>query len=179
MPGAVEAIQLHQEWLPGVEATEEGSRVRALAVALRSALSELTVIAAIDAANQPRRKSEEVEKAVAPVLTGLGFSLKPRGLFSEHDLAVVPDAYRPLGDSGVLLEVERGMTVTNSRDVYDLWKCHICLRAHYLFLLVPSGLNESSQPHVRKTFTRVVQRLRPFFRAGTETRVRGLCVFGY
>jgi hypothetical protein len=71
------------------------------------------------------------------------------------------------------------MTVTNCRDVYDFWKCHVCSRADYLFLLVPIGPKGTAQQHVRNTFARVERRLRPFFLPSGLTKVRGLCLFGY
>ena len=35
------------------------------------------------------------------------------------------------------MEVERGKTVLNNMDLLDVWKCHICESANYLFLIVP------------------------------------------
>lgn len=42
--------------------------------------------------------------------------------------------------SGIILEVERGKTLMNNMDLLDMWKCHICEHARYLFSIVPKAL---------------------------------------
>ena len=49
----------------------------------------------------------------------------------------------PIGESGIILEVERGKTTINNMDLLDFWKCHICSYAHGLYLLVPTELRQN------------------------------------
>ncbi len=90
-----------------------------------------------------------------------------------------PDYYRPLGDTGIILEVERGKTTTNNMDLLDFWKCHLCGRAHYLFLLVPQELRHNPGMNPKREFQSVARRLSRFFEPGFHTNVRGLFLFGY
>jgi hypothetical protein len=62
-------------------------------------------------------------------------------------------------------------------DLYDLWKCHICRHAEYLFLVVPKNL-----PHTPKAFERVHTRLSYFFDPGRPknyVNVGAVFLFGY
>jgi hypothetical protein len=93
--------------------------------------------------------------------------------------ALRPDYFLPIGDSGVILEVERGKTTTNNMDLLDFWKCHICRVASYLFLLVPQSLQHNERMTPKKEFRTVQRRLSQFFEPGHYTNVRALCLFGY
>jgi hypothetical protein len=84
-----------------------------------------------------------------------------------------------VGDSGIILEVERGKTTINNMDFLDFWKCHLCKSANYLFLLVPKTLVQNSQMKPRNEFATVVNHLSPFFEPDNYTNVRGLSIFGY
>ena len=90
-----------------------------------------------------------------------------------------PDYYLKVENSGILLEVERGKTIMNNMDLLDLWKCHICKEADYLFLLVPSKLSHNSESNTYNTFKKVVDRVSPFFQENNYTNVKALFVFGY
>ena len=90
-----------------------------------------------------------------------------------------PDYFLPLGETGIILEVERGKTTTNNMDQVDFWKCHICVVASYLFLLVPQGLQHNPEVTPEKAFITVRRRLAQFFDPGNYTNVRALCLFGY
>jgi len=110
----------------------------------------------------------------------LGFVNESRGLFQGYDnKAVRPDYYRPVGDSGILLEVERGKTTINNMDFLDFWKCHLCEQANYLFLMVPQALRQNESMAPRHEFNAVVKRLGSFFVPRNYTNVRGLIIFGY
>jgi len=77
-----------------------------------------------------------------------------------------------------MLEVERGRTVENNNDILDLWKCHICKEAQYLFLVVPlNRINENKKP--TPVFSRVVHRVEPFFRKDNYVNVYGAAIIGY
>jgi len=76
------------------------------------------------------------------------------------------------------MEVERGKTLANNMDLLDIWKCHICREADYLFLVIPkrrprgSGKSESVQ-------ARVVKRVATFFKEPNYINVEGVFVFAY
>jgi hypothetical protein len=90
-----------------------------------------------------------------------------------------PDYYLPIGDTGILLEVERGKTTINNMDLLDFWKCHLCEHANYLFLMVPQELRQNATMSPRREYAFVVKRLASFFVPGNYTNVHGLFVFGY
>ena len=90
-----------------------------------------------------------------------------------------PDYYRPVGESGILLEVERGKTTTNNMDLLDFWKCHLCRAADYLFLMVPQALKHNEIMSPKREYLAVVKRLETFFRPGNTTNVRAVHIFGY
>ena len=72
--------------------------------------------------------------------TRLGFRDESKGLFETYQSSALrPDYFRPIGSTGVILEVERGKTTINNMDLLDFWKCHICEHASYLFLMAPPG----------------------------------------
>jgi len=93
--------------------------------------------------------------------------------------ALRPDYFMPVGDTGIILEVERGKTTINNMDLLDFWKCHICTQAHYLFLLVPTALRQNLTMPARNEFVAVSKRLATFFEPSNYTNVRGLFLFGY
>jgi hypothetical protein len=121
--------------------------------------------------------SHQVDAVVQPHAAALGFTSQKKTLFAEYPIALRPDWYCPLGDTGVLLEIERGKTVANNMDLLDLWKCHICMQAHHLFLIVPIIVTRSYG--TERVYPRVVTRLQSFFAAGNEVNVRSAAVFGY
>lgn len=165
---------------PDVEGTAEAQEARSLAVRLREALREPGPAEAIAAANRPGTSSHAVQAALLPAATALGFSSEKRGLYQGSVPGLRPDFYRPLGDgSGILLEVERGKTTTNNMDLLDFWKCHLCERAHYLFLFVPLQLMHSDASGIKREFESVRRRLGAFFQPRNFTNVRGLFLFGY
>jgi len=121
--------------------------------------------------------SHQVDAIVQPAAEGLGSSSQNKTLFTEYPIALRPDWYRPLGTSGIILEVERGKTVTSNMDLLDLWKCHICREAHHLFLIVPNVVKRNYG--MERAYPRVVERLRTFFAPGNEANVHSVGVFGY
>lgn len=131
-------------------------------------------------ANMPGISSAEVQATFLPFATELGFTSEAKGLFETYEnRALRPDYFRPEGDSGILMEVERGKTTTNNMDLLDLWKCHICEHAHHLFLMVPQALRHNPTMAPKKEYAAVVKRLGSFFTSGNYTNVRSLHIFGY
>ena len=67
-----------------------------------------------------------------------------KGLFKDYKTrALRPDYFKKLSNGGILMEVERGKTITNNMDLLDLWKCHICEEANHLFLIVPLAVSRT------------------------------------
>ena len=131
-------------------------------------------------ANCPGGSSAKVQAAFRVAATTLGFQSEKKGLFAESIKGLRPDYFMAIGPAdGILLEVERGKTTTNNMDLLDFWKCHLCVKAHYLFLLVPKALKHNERMSPKKEFRSVERRLKPFFTEGYYTNVRGLVLFGY
>ena len=133
----------------------------------------------LQSTNRPRAHSKRIQDVLEPAALSLGFTPEARGLFKSTVKGLRPDFYRKVGESGILLEVERGQTTTNNADLRDFWKCHICEHAHYLFLVVPVELRHSDRADVKREFGRVHARLKHFFEPRFLTNVRGLWLFGY
>lgn len=152
-----------------------------IANSLRRDLSTPAAQNRITLANQPGRSSKEVEESIAPAAEELGFTREPNNLFvDQNNPALRPDFYLALPNgSGVILEVERGKTIMNNMDLLDLWKCHICPNADYLFLFVPLELRHKSERPPTKAFEKVSSRLGNFFFRTNYTNVRALFLFGY
>jgi len=123
--------------------------------------------------------SSEIQALVFPGAEALGFSHEKKGLFNNYAVAGLrPDYFMKVRNSGVLLEVERGKTTTNNMDLLDLWKCHICEQADYLFLLVPQQ-RPSKNGKVMHHFKQVKKRLSTFFISRNHVNVEGVFLFGY
>jgi len=131
------------------------------------------------AANLPGTSSAEVQATFLPFATELGFTSEAKGLFLEYENKLRPDYFRPIGGLGILLEVERGKTTTNNMDLLDFWKCHLCKRADYLFLMVPQALKHNDTMTPKREYNSVVKRLETFFVPGNSTNVRAVHIFGY
>jgi hypothetical protein len=145
-------------------------------------LDHLNTEAALDLmlrANMPGISSAEVQATFLHFATELGFTSEAKGLFLEYENRLRPDYYRPVGNTGILLEVERGKTTTNNMDLLDFWKCHLCRHADYLFLMVPQALRHNPTMTPKKEYNAVVKRLDTFFVPGNETNVRAVHIFGY
>jgi hypothetical protein len=123
--------------------------------------------------------SARVQAIILPGAESLGFTNEKKGLFRNYAVpALRPDYYAKVGDSGVLLEVERGKTTTNNMDLLDLWKCHICEHAEYLFLLVPQA-RPSKSGTVMRHFKQSKNRLGTFFIPKNYVNVEAVFLFGY
>jgi hypothetical protein len=160
-----------------LESAPDVCESRRLAETLRHALDTEEVRGGIASIPPIGGTSHQVDEIVGPHVERLGFSSQRRGLFAGYPVALRPDWFRPIGQTGILLEVERGKTVTNNMDLLDLWKCHICREADHLFLVVPLLVQRRSG--TESVYKRVVTRLGTFFASGNETNVRSLAVFGY
>ena len=92
-----------------------------------------------------------------------------------------PDFFYEIADGrGIIAEVERGGTITNNHDLKDLWKAHVAVNAHHLFLIVPTNnWKEDGSPRERP-FQTVSRRLDAFFGdPRREIDVLSVHVFAY
>lgn len=168
---------MEMTWFQQEVASADIDAARKLADQLRAALDSDAVRGSLSAIPPIHGTSHQVDAIVQPHAELLGFSSQRTTLFTEYPVSLRPDWYRPLGQSGILLEVERGKAVTNNLDLLDLWKCHICRQAEHLFLVVPMlVVRTSGREHV---YPRVVTRLATFFAPGNQINVRSLAIFGY
>lgn len=134
----------------------------------------------LQAANKPRMSSAAVQATFSRFSAGLGFVDEAKGLFAEYpNKSLRPDFFLNFGDTGILMEVERGKTTINNMDLLDMWKCHLCLHADYLFLMVPQALVQNSAGKIKREYDYVVKRLESFFMPGGLTNVRAVHIFGY
>ena len=160
--------------------SEDFRQVELIRDSLFEYLNHSDSLAAIEVANKPRANSAEIQSIFLDHAQSLGFRSEAKGLFSDYATpGLRPDYYKPLGDTGILIEVERGKTTINNMDFLDLWKCHVCPVADYLFLMVPQALIQNETMRPRKEYATVVKRMSTFFTDGNYTNVRALTVFGY
>lgn len=158
----------------------ELKRVRDIAQVFKSDIESETTIKKIAGANVHGKPSHGVQACIIDHAAKIGFQSEKRGLFSKYKTSNLrPDYYLKLSDKrGIILEVERGKTLANNMDLLDLWKCHICDEAQYLFLMVPI-LRPDENGKNTKVFSKVVERLEPFFFERNYVNVFGLFIFGY
>ncbi len=159
--------------------TAEYTEVTRVASRLLDHLNSPEIQSLIAEANRPAASSRGIQQAFGPFAAELGFCDESKGLFTSYESAVRPDYYLPVGETGILLEVERGKTVRNNMDYLDFWKCHVCEKAHYLFLLVPKALQHNPAMRPLNEYVTVCRRLKTFFMSRNYTNVRGLFIFGY
>ncbi|MCB0320040.1 MAG: hypothetical protein KDD60_03885 [Bdellovibrionales bacterium] len=123
--------------------------------------------------------SHEIQAIVMEMAEALGFKSEKKGLFAEYSTRQLrPDYYLPIGESGVILEVERGKTTMNNMDLLDIWKCHICQRADYLFIMVPHSRPSANGTQLRH-YHSVQQRLATFFTPQNHINVEVVFIYGY
>jgi hypothetical protein len=157
----------------------EYAEVCSIAADLRSYMELPEVREAIVARHVVGAKSGDIQEILLERALNLGFRPERAGLFSTYSTTGLrPDYYRPVGTSGILMEVERGKTLPNNMDLLDLWKCHICHEADYLFLVVPM-VRQTASGGATRMFDPVVSRLRSFFVPRNYVNVEAVFVYGY
>lgn len=164
-----------------IEASEIFRRVTLVANELLGELNSPTSLQLIKTANRPGAPSSEIQNTFLPVAKRIGFKDEAKGLFSSYQNKLLrPDYFMRLSETeGILLEVERGKTTINNMDLLDLWKCHICPSANFLFLMVPKELRQNDNMSPRREFNTVAVRMASFFIPGNYTNVDALFLFGY
>lgn len=127
-------------------------------------------------ANQVGTTSGEIQDIILPKCIELGMSSERKGLFRNTRLR--PDYYIALNDTGLILEVERGKTISNNMDLLDVWKCHICKQADYLLLVVPVR-RPTEDGFTTRIYEHVIKRIDLFFDKPNYVNVRGCFIIGY
>ena len=92
-----------------------------------------------------------------------------------------PDFFFEISEGrGIIAEVERGGTITNNHDLKDLWKAHVAINAHHLFLIVPINNWKADGSPRERPFQVVSRRLGAFFGdSRREIDVLSVHVFAY
>jgi hypothetical protein len=123
--------------------------------------------------------SGQIQEIILPKAKELGFSSEKKGLFSDYPVKQLrPDYYLNLGSGkGIIMEVERGKTIHNNMDLLDLWKCHICSNANFLFLIIPQF--RQTEKGQNTIFDTVERRMDTFFNSKNYTNVDAVFLFGY
>lgn len=139
-------------------------QVHKIAQDLQVTMSQNNFIEQIAKAHKLHAKSQDVQDIFLPVLTRLGFKSEKKGLFENYEVSSLrPDFFKKIGhQTGIIVEVERGRTTANNMDILDIWKCHICRDAEFLFLIVPK-LRQNKNNSVDKIFEKVIKRISTFF----------------
>ncbi len=163
--------------------SKEWLEVKIIADKFSKFLSDPQTRKKISGLHVPGAGSQEIESVITPYAEMLGFSSQKKGLFEKYAVSKLrPDYYISIGDTGIIIEVERGQTSQNNAALKDMWKAHICDKAHYLFLFVPFELRQNKKNTKKiggRPFNETINRLTPFFNKENYTNVRGLVIFGY
>lgn len=150
------------------------------ALELKERLESKSVSQAIQEVHKFRASSHDVQRAMTPSLEEMGFTSEKKGLFADIKVpGIRPDFYKPLGEGGIIVEVERGKILANNMDLLDIWKTHICQCANHLFLLVPQ-IRVTEKGGQQKVFGTVVNRVGAFFDENTDPiDIDSVHIFGY
>ena len=123
--------------------------------------------------------SSEIQDILLTKTNELGFKSEKTGLFKEYPVKQLrPDYFLKINsEKGIIIEVERGKTIANNMDLLDLWKCHICRNANFLFLVVPNIRPTAKGRNI--IFKTVVRRMDTFFKTNNYTNVDAVFILGY
>jgi len=146
------------------------------AEALRDFLNQSDIQTEIQRVNVFGAHGGVIQEIILNNPRDLGFQTEMRGLFRDFQLR--PDFFCAVDDTGILLEVERGKTTDNNMDMLDMWKCHICPLARFLFLVVPQ-IKQGKSGRRQRPFDRVSKRLSAFFEPDNYVHVDAVFLFGY
>ena len=124
--------------------------------------------------------SSQIQEIILNKAMELGFKSEKTGLFENYPVKQLrPDYFLDLKNKkGITMEVERGKTIANNMDLLDLWKCHICENANYLFLIVPN-IRQTAKGGKNIIFETVKRRITTFFNKVNYTNVDGVFIIGY
>jgi hypothetical protein len=147
---------------------------------LVSFMRRISIKDQIAAAHKRGASSQKIQNIILDHARSDGFDDEREGLFRDYPVNQLrPDYYKSLNGQGkgIILEVERGKTLKNNMDILDLWKCHICVHANFLFLIVP--VINQRQPSVENVFEPVKNRMSTFFTDNNNINVDAVFIIGY
>jgi hypothetical protein len=171
---AIEYVELMKE---GIESNPSFRSAQAIATTLRDFLNRPEIEAEIRRKDVCGANSAEIQNVILPCTKKLGFEPEKKRLFARYECrSLRPDYFQR--EVGILLEVERGKTVMNNMDLLDIWKCHICEQARYLFLIIPK-VRRNKKGGSAKQFHLTHNRMTSFFRKENYVNVDAVFLFGY
>lgn len=158
-----------------IETRQDYIFAKEIAIKLIDHLNQIEIVELVKKAHVHNANSTDIQNIILPKAEELGFTSEKKGLFIGSSVpALRPDYYLKINENaGIIMEVERGKTLANNMDLLDLWKCHICSEANFLFLVVPN-IRET-----RKVFVAVSKRMNSFFLEQNFTNVDAVFIFGY
>jgi hypothetical protein len=164
----------------GIKTSQEFAKVEKIANDLLEFSNQTDILDKIAQAHKLGGKSTAIQKILEQKTNELGFRNEAKGLFSKYKTSGLrPDCYKKISaNTGILLEVERGKTLANNMDMLDVWKCHICAEANYLFLIVPQ-IRQTKKEKDETVYESVKKRLKSFFDKNNYINVDALFIFGY
>lgn len=163
---------------PGKFAAER-KEVSRIAKQLCDYLADEKVRYEIDQIHKLNGNSQQIQIVLEKELLEIGFEREKKGLFKECTVpSLRPDSYMKVGKSGILVEIERGKTIANNMDLLDVWKCHLCTKADFLFLVVPCE-RKNHKGQVTRAFDRASRRVATFFQSENYINVEAVYLFGY
>ena len=173
----VELTKLYKKNLSSADYKQASSMAKDLLDFLNTA----EVLKEIAAKHKLNARSQEIQDIFLLKAKEIGFKSERNGLFQNYEglRGLRPDYYAPLNNGrGIIMEVERGKTLDNNMDILDLWKCHICDEASFLFLIVPK-IRQTGSGGYNIIYERVVTRMKSFFIEENYTNVDAVFIFGY
>jgi hypothetical protein len=169
---------------PEQEDADEIAKVGMIADAMRAELERSS--AEIESRHVHAAQSNDIQNVFFPWLEATytvkiecteGFeNTATRGNRADAQLLIDGDTQRR-----ILIEVERGGTVTNNHDLKDIWKAHLSPLVQHLFLVVPNAIVDGAGAwRSDQAFRRCQDRLGGFFdHERTRIDVLSLHLFGY
>jgi len=171
---AIEYVEWAKE---GIESDGSYKKARHIAEKLRDFLDQEETEAEIRKADVPGAPSGKIQAIILPFAKKQGFENEAKGKFEDYKCKDLrPDYFH--SEAGILLEVERGKTRMNNMDLLDIWKCHICEQARYLFLIIPKARRHKKK-RPEKQFHLTNNRIATFFRKENYVNVDAVFLFGY
>jgi hypothetical protein len=159
--------------------SDEFNIVNSIASELLTYMGKKEILDEINNNNKISSSSFAIQNVIIHKMEELGFISEKNDLFKDYNKKLRPDYYKKLSDkTGIIIEVERGKTIHNNMDLLDLWKCHICKNANYLFLIVPKFRFSNNGTKIN-IYNNVVNRLKIFFEEENYVNIDAVFVFGY
>ncbi len=152
---------------------------RETAIVLYEYMNQDDIKEKINEIHQVNATSLQIQNVILDKCLELGFISEKKGLFSDYETAQLrPDYYKKINNYGMLLEVERGKTIANNMDLLDMWKCHICVNADFLLLVVPIE-RQTKNGSKTQIYSHVIKRMKTFFMPENYINVKACFIIGY